>query len=51
VNIKVNEKMFVAVKEGERVVATGSALDGLEKEENFQEALEALQYFSRFSPG
>jgi len=45
VNIKVNEKMFVAVKEGERVVATGSALDGLEKEENFQEALEALQYF------
>ncbi len=44
-NIKVNEKMFVAVKEGERVVAAGTALDGLEKEENFQEALEALQYF------
>ena len=45
VNIKVNEKMFVAVREGEKVVAAGEGLDVLEKEENFQEALEALQYF------
>ena len=43
-NVKVNEKMFVAVREGERVVS-GAGLEGIESEENFQEALEALQYF------
>ncbi len=45
VNVKVNEKMFVAVKEGEHVVADGEGIEGLQGEENFHEALEALQYF------
>ncbi len=44
-HIKVNEKMFVAVKEGEKLVAVGEGMEGMETQENFDEALEALQYF------
>ena len=47
-HLKLNEKVFVAIKEGEKVVAGDSALAGAESlggEENLQEALEALQYF------
>jgi hypothetical protein len=47
-HLKLNEKVFVAIKEGEKVVASQSALAGTEVlggEENLQEALEALQYF------
>jgi hypothetical protein len=40
-HIRLNEKIYVAIKEGERVVAS----DAVPKEENLQEALEALQYF------
>lgn len=41
-HIKVNEKVFVALSEGEMVVPGDAALGG---EQNLQEALEALQYF------
>ncbi len=41
-HITLNEKVYVAIKEGEKVV-TGDALPG--GEENLDEALEALQYF------
>ncbi len=41
-HIEVNEKVFVAIREGEKVVQVGEEVDG---EENMQEALEALQYF------
>ncbi len=41
-HIQVNEKVFVAIREGEKVVPVGEELEG---EENMQEALEALQYF------
>src|SRR5579883_340685 len=41
-HVKVNEKVFVALSEGEMVVPGDSALGG---EQNLQEALEALQYF------
>jgi hypothetical protein len=47
-HLRLNEKVFVAIKEGEKVVAGDSALAGAESlggEENLQEALEALQYF------
>jgi hypothetical protein len=47
-HLKLNEKVFVAIKEGEKVVSGASALAGPEAlggEENLQEALEALQYF------
>ena len=42
-HIHVNEKVFVAIKEGEKVVSAAEV--GLSDGENFQEALEALQYF------
>lgn len=41
-HVKVNEKVFVALAEGEVVVPGDAALGG---EQNLQEALEALQYF------
>ena len=41
-HIKVDEKVFVALSEGEVVVPGDAALGG---EQNLQEALEALQYF------
>jgi hypothetical protein len=43
-HIKANEKVFVAVGEGEVVVPAGTA-GGVGSEQNLQEALEALQYF------
>ena len=41
-HVLLNEKVFVAIKDGEKVVPVGSELEG---EDNLQEALEALQYF------
>ncbi|HUO58430.1 MAG TPA: HEAT repeat domain-containing protein [bacterium] len=41
-HIRLNEKVFVAIKEGEKVVSAEGLPAG---EENLQEALEALQYF------
>ena len=48
IHLKLNEKVFVAIKEGEKVVSGAPAPGGSEAlggEENLQEALEALQYF------
>ena len=42
-HVKVNEKVFVALSEGEVVMSADSAGPG--NEQNLQEALEALQYF------
>ncbi|HVM32973.1 MAG TPA: hypothetical protein VMU88_07550, partial [bacterium] len=46
-HLKLNEKVFVAIKEGEKVVSGDGGLgaEALGGEENLQEALEALQYF------
>ncbi len=47
-HLKLNEKVFVAIKDGEKVVSGASAAaesSALGGEENLQEALEALQYF------
>ena len=41
-HIRLNEKVYVAIKEGEKVVSSEGPAPG---EENLQEALEALQYF------
>ncbi len=41
-HIRLNEKVYVAIKEGEKVVTREGLPPG---EENLQEALEALQYF------
>lgn len=43
-HIRANEKVFVALSEGEMVVS-GESVSGTDKEQNLQEALEALQYF------
>jgi len=42
-HIRMNEKVFVAIKEGEKVVSGEDPVIG--SEDNLQEALEALQYF------
>jgi hypothetical protein len=42
-HIQVNEKFFVAIKEGEKVVSAEEA--GISDQENLQEAMGALQYF------
>ncbi len=44
-HIRVNEKVFVALSEGEVVVPSDQAPAGPGGEQNLQEALEALQYF------
>ena len=45
-HLRANEKVFVAVKEGEVVVSAGAVGgSGAGNEQNLQEALEALQYF------
>jgi hypothetical protein len=41
-HIRLNEKVYVAIKEGEKVVTGDAKTTG---EENMEEALEALQYF------
>jgi hypothetical protein len=42
-HIQLNEKVFVAIKEGEKIVSAEEA--GFSDEENLQEAMGALQYF------
>jgi hypothetical protein len=42
-HIQMNEKVYVAIKEGEKVVSAEDM--GLSDQDNLQEALEALQYF------